>query len=62
MGGFNSDMLKAEFNISDDFTPMAMIAVGYYGSTDSLVEPYRERESAARERQPLEDNFRSSKY
>jgi len=57
MGGFNSDNLKNEFNIPDDFTPMAMIAVGYYGNPDSLVEPYRERESADRERRPLEDDF-----
>jgi len=57
MGGFDAEKLRAEFQIPDEFVPMAMIALGFPGDPDSLDEKYRSSELGARERRPLSDNF-----
>ncbi len=57
MAGFDSERLRKEFEVPEDYEPMALIAVGYPGNPDSLESPYREREFKARTRRPLSDNF-----
>lgn len=57
MAGFDSERLCKEFEVPEDYEPMALIAVGYPGNPDSLESPYREREFKARTRRPLSDNF-----
>ncbi len=63
MGGFDIDKLKSEFNIPDNFTPMAMIAVGYQSDNiDVLEDIHKELELKERERLPLGDNFFFSEW
>lgn len=57
MAGFDSERLRKEFEVPEDYEPMALIAIGYPGNPDSLESPYREREFKARTRRPLSDNF-----
>lgn len=57
MAGFDSERLRKEFEVPEDYEPMALIAIGYPGNPDSLESPYREREFKARTRHPLSDNF-----
>lgn len=53
MGGFDGGRLAETFDIPEEYTPMAMIAVGHRGEPDTLPEPLREKELAPRQRQPL---------
>jgi len=53
MGGFDGGRLAETFGIPDEYTPMAMIAIGHPGNPDALPEPLREKELAPRQRQPL---------
>lgn len=55
MGGFDAAKLAESFGIPDEFTPMAMIAIGYQGDSDSLPEGPREAELADRSRQSLHE-------
>ena len=57
MGGFDADKARTLFGIPEDYTAMAMIAVGYQGTSDTLNDKLRKRESAARERRPLGEKF-----
>jgi nitroreductase len=57
MGGFDADRAREVFRIPRDITPMALIAVGYYGDTEKLEADFAESEQAPRERKPLQDNF-----
>ncbi len=57
MGGFDADKARTLFDIPANYTPMAMIAVGYQGTSESLNDKLREREAAARSRRPLEEMF-----
>jgi nitroreductase len=55
MAGFNTDQARSEFHIPEDYTALAMIAVGYpyRGSLDDLNEKVRTGELAPRKRKPL---------
>ena len=55
MGGFNSDMARELFNIPQQFTPMAMIAVGYKLAEDATTG--EKKEYNLRQRNPLDNNF-----
>ena len=57
-GGFDSDKIKSEFNIPDDFTPMAMIAIGYQSEDINVLDDdHKGEETKERVRIALKDNF-----
>jgi|ERR1700733_8351846 len=49
MGGFNPEMIRAAFNISSDYMPIAVMALGWPDAT--------RQEKPKNERRPLEKNF-----
>mgnify|MGYP003624280227 CR=1 FL=1 len=57
MGGFDADKTIAEFAIPEQFTPMAMMAVGYQLPESKIPEEIKEREYNARARNTLDENF-----
>jgi nitroreductase len=57
MGGFDAAKLRAAFLIPEQFTPMAMIAVGYQADAEILEGDYKTRELAVRSRKPMETRF-----
>lgn len=57
MGGFDSDKTRKLFSIPEQFTPMAMLTVGYQLVEDKIPEDVKEREYAERTRNPLGNNF-----
>ena len=57
MGGFNSDTAREAFKIPAQFTPMAMLCVGYEGDANDLPDELKTRELAERKRKPLGDLF-----
>jgi nitroreductase len=57
MGGYDAQKARAAFNIPEEYTPMAMIAVGYQASPDVLDEETKAKELKPRSRKPLETHF-----
>jgi nitroreductase len=57
MGGFNADETREKFNIPAQFTPMAMISVGYAGDANDLSEELKAREIAPRKRKEIAELF-----
>ena len=57
MGGFNADLTREKFNIPTQYTPMAMLAVGYEGDANNLPDELKTRELAVRKRKPLGELF-----
>jgi nitroreductase len=57
MGGFDAEKSRTVFNLPDDCTPMAMMAVGYQAEADVLAEDFKAAELAARSRAALEERF-----
>ncbi len=57
MGGFNADKAREKFNIPAQFTPMAMISVGYVGDANDLPDELKARELAERKRKALGELF-----
>jgi nitroreductase len=57
MAGFNTAQARTAFHIPEDYTVLAMIAVGYpyRGSLDQLNEKTRASELAPRKRKPMAD-------
>jgi nitroreductase len=55
MAGFDVAKTRAYFAIPDDYEPMAMIALGYYGKIEDLPEPQRASEVGPRGRRPLSE-------
>jgi len=57
MGGWDADKARAAFAIPPEFTPMAMIAVGYQASPDILDEETKAKEMRPRGRKPVAERF-----
>jgi len=57
MGGFDADKTRIEFDIPEQFTPMAMMTVGYQLAEDTIPDEIKEREYNARARNTLDENF-----
>jgi nitroreductase len=53
MGGFDADKAIAAFNIPETAKPIAAIAIGYAGDPSNLPTELQERETAPRDRHPL---------
>jgi len=57
MGGFNADKAREFFAVPDQYTPMAMITVGYQLPEDEIPNDIKDREYSERARNPIEKNF-----
>jgi nitroreductase len=57
MGGFDAAKARAAFAIPDEYTPMAMIAVGYQASPGVLDEETKAKELNPRSRRAITDHF-----
>lgn len=57
MGGYDAAKARAAFNIPEEYTPQAMIAVGYQAEPDVLDEETKQKELKARSRKPLDRHF-----
>lgn len=57
MGGFDAEKMRAAFAIPADYTPMAVIAVGYQAEPDILDEETKAKELRPRARKPLPERF-----
>ena len=57
MGGYDAAKARASFAIPEEYTPIAMIAVGYQATPDVLDEETRQKELRPRSRKPLETHF-----
>ncbi len=55
LGGFDAQQARQLFAIPEQFTLMAMIAVGYPASAEQLSDELRQRELAPRVRKPLSE-------
>ncbi|MDP1657941.1 MAG: nitroreductase family protein [Methylotenera sp.] len=62
MGGFNADIARGNFNIPPQFTPMAMICVGYPADIASLEGEVLTRETVARSRRSLNELFFAGRW
>ena len=56
MGGFDSDKSIELFNIPQQYTPMAFIAVGYQLPEEDIPNEIKKREYSERIRNPLSIN------
>jgi nitroreductase len=58
MGGFDMAKARAAFVVPEDYTPMAMIAVGYQAAPEIIDDDEtRQKELKPRARKPLEQRF-----
>jgi nitroreductase len=57
MGGFSAKKAAEVFSIPEQYTPMAMMTVGYQLAEDKITGEMMERESSARKRIPLAEQF-----
>lgn len=57
MGGFNADKAREDFAIPAQFTPMAMVCVGYPADIATVTGEALTRETVARQRKPLGELF-----
>ncbi|MFT4833769.1 MAG: nitroreductase [Marinoscillum sp.] len=55
MGGFDSSIIAEQFNLSEEYKPISVIAAGYFGEANQLEEPLRSRELAPRNRKNLSE-------
>ncbi len=53
MGGFDRKKVADLLNLSKEYNPVAVIAVGYPGDAEKLSKASKEREKAARVRKEL---------
>ncbi|MDI1308392.1 MAG: nitroreductase family protein [Methylotenera sp.] len=57
MGGFNADLAREKFSIPAQFTPMAMVCVGYAADIATVTGEALARETAPRSRRLLNELF-----
>jgi nitroreductase len=57
MGGWDVDKARAAFDIPAEYTPMAMIAVGYQTGPEILDDETKAKEMRPRARKPVADRF-----
>jgi len=57
MGGFNADKTREQFAIPAQYTPMAMLCVGYAADIATVTGEALTREMAERKRKPLGELF-----
>ena len=57
MGGFDAEKARAAFGIPAEYTPMAMIAVGYQAAPDILDDETKAKELRPRARKPVAERF-----
>lgn len=57
MGGYDADKTRELFAIPEQFTPMAIMTVGYQLAEDKIPEEIKEREYSERARNTLDENF-----
>jgi nitroreductase len=57
MGGYDAAKARAAFGIPEEYTPMAMIAVGYQASPDVLDEETKAKELRPRSRKAIAEHF-----
>ncbi len=57
MGGFSAEKAAETFSIPEQYTSMAMMTVGYQQAEDKISGEMMERESSARKRNPLAEQF-----
>jgi nitroreductase len=62
MGGFDADKAVSLFRIPEGFDPVAVVAGGYPGSTDTLPENLRSRAERPRSRKPSDEIVFSSSF
>jgi nitroreductase len=62
MGGYDAEKAQQILNIPKPFSPVAMIAVGYPGTTDGLPEDLVKREKSERKRKPLNEIVLKGKF
>jgi nitroreductase len=62
MGGFDASLTREKFNIPEQYTPMAMVSVGYPADISTLSGDTLARETAARKRKPLSEVFFDSSW
>jgi nitroreductase len=55
MGGFNEEKARKIFLVPEQYTPMAMMAVGYQLPLERIPDESKERELAERSRRPLSE-------
>lgn len=56
MGGFDLEKVRTYFNISDDFTPASMIAIGHQ-DLNNAPEDLASRDQAERKRKPHQEMY-----
>jgi len=57
MGGFSAEKAAEVFSIPEQYTSMAMMAIGYQLAEDKITGELMERESSKRKRNPLAEQF-----
>ncbi|MDX1409921.1 MAG: nitroreductase family protein, partial [Saprospiraceae bacterium] len=55
MAGFSPEKAREEFDISDEFEPASVMAIGYLGKKDDLPDDVKPRDRNARHRLDLDD-------
>lgn len=55
MGGFEPDMLIEAFDISQEYDPVSIIAIGYPGNINNLDENLKQKELRTRTRRPVRE-------
>lgn len=62
MAGFNADQIRSAFEIPDEFNPLTVIAIGYFGSLDQLPDDLQQRETLDRSRKPWNEFVFNGKF